>query len=154
MGHPLGDKVMGQAIAADLARVGIRAKLVDLETGTWVRNLYEKKFRGLMIGVHPVGVHRRFPGIALISPLSSDSPWTYYTTPEFDAAYKKLSALGDEKAIVAQMRDISRTFHELEFRSVLWTISEPFGISPKVKSYNPIPGRIFPGGLEYLELKD
>jgi peptide/nickel transport system substrate-binding protein len=154
IGHPLGDKVMIQAMAADLARVGIRAKLVEMETGTWIRNLFEKKFHGLMIGVHPPGVHRKYPGIALISPLSSDSPWTYYTTPEFDAAYKKLSSLVDEKAIAAQMRDISRTFHDLEFRSILWTISEPFGISTKVKSYSPVNGRVYPAGLEYLELKE
>ena len=43
----LGDKIEAQAMAADLAKVGIRAKLVELEFGTFIRNFMGKKFHGL-----------------------------------------------------------------------------------------------------------
>ena len=86
--------------------------------------------------------------------LSSENFWSYYTTPEIDAAWKKLTGLTDEKAIAAQAKEVSRIWHESEIRYMLWAIHQPFGLSPRVKSYKPIPGSQYPVGLEFLELKD
>ena len=58
----LGDKIEVQAMAADLARVGIRAKLVELEAGTYIRNVREKKFRGLGRGINPMLGRHVTPG--------------------------------------------------------------------------------------------
>jgi peptide/nickel transport system substrate-binding protein len=148
----LGDKVEAQAMAADLARVGIRAKLVEFEYGTFISNVREKKFRGVARFGHSTYNGMTQPAVTL-EPLSADSIWSYYSTPEFEAALKKLSVLYDEKAIAAQAREVSRIYREPEIRSIVWTKHQPFGLSERVKSYKPIPGWIFVGGLEYLELK-
>jgi peptide/nickel transport system substrate-binding protein len=153
-GFPIIDKIQIQAVAADLARVGIRAKLVELEAGTFMGNWREKKFRGLTSGSTAYWGGISHPGVALESFVSSGSYWTYFTTPQIDEAWKKLSALTDEKAIVVQARELSRIWHKSEIRSILWAIHRPFGISPKVKSYKAVPGVVQVTGLEFLELKD
>ena len=54
-------------MAADLARVGIRAKLVELEFGTYIRNWREKKFRGLARPILPIWFGEKQPASSLES---------------------------------------------------------------------------------------
>jgi peptide/nickel transport system substrate-binding protein len=151
----LGDKVEGQAIAADLAKVGIRCKMAELEFGTWISNFREKKFRGLIrYAAFQLWIGQKQPSAALETQLSFEGPWTFHTTPEIDAAMKKLSAQYEEKAIAAQTREVSRIYRQSGIRSMLWALHQPFGLSQKVKSYKPTPGWFQPTALEYLELKD
>jgi peptide/nickel transport system substrate-binding protein len=150
----LGDKMEAQAIAADLARVGIRANIAEMETGTYVRALREKKLRGVGPYHNPWWGGQSHPGLALQSAVSSQSFWTYVVTPEAEAAWKKLYGLTDEKEIGAQARELSRIWRESEVRYMLWTLHEPVGLSARVKSYKPIPGWKAIGGLEFLELND
>jgi peptide/nickel transport system substrate-binding protein len=150
----LGDKMEAQAIAADLARVGIRANIAEMETGTYVRALREKKLRGVGPYHNPWWGGQSHPGVALESAVSSQSFWTYVVTPEAEAAWKKLYGLTDEKEIGAQARELSRIWRESEIRYMLWAHHEPVGLSARVKSYKPIPGWKAIGGLEFLELND
>ena len=146
-GHPSGDKIDIQAIAADLAGIGIRGKIIDLEPGTFVRTLFAKKIRGIFRFSSPWWTGMMHPGLALESLISSQNGWTYYIPPEVEAAWKKLSILTDEKAVAAQARELSRILRESEAKPVLWALHQPFGISPRVKSYTPIPGWMQIGGL-------
>jgi peptide/nickel transport system substrate-binding protein len=150
----LGDKIEVQAMAADLARVGIRSKLVELEPGTYAQNWMGKKFRGLARNSNPWWGGMSHPGVANETGLSSQNAWTYLITPEAEAAWQKLIVLTDEKAIAVQARELSRIWHKSEHRYLLWAFHQPFGIGPRVKSYRPIPGRMQIGALEFLELKD
>jgi peptide/nickel transport system substrate-binding protein len=150
----VGDKVEIQAMAADLARVGIRAKIVDLEFGTYVRNWREKKFRGLGRPILPIWFGEKQPASSLESIISSGHLWTYHVTPEIENAWNKLNVMVDGKAIAAQAKEVSRIYRESAIRSMLWVSHTPFGLSQKVKSYKPIPGWMWACGLEFLELKD
>jgi ABC-type transport system substrate-binding protein len=142
-----------QVIAADLAKVGIKGKFIELEGGTFSRNYFEKKFRGIfrLPGFWSGMLH---PGPATESRVSGSNLWSYYTTPEIEAAWKKLVTLSDETAIAAQARELSRIWHRLGIKPVLWAVHQPFGISARVKSYHPVAGWAQVGGLEYLELKE
>jgi peptide/nickel transport system substrate-binding protein len=153
-GHPAGDKIDMQAIAADLARVGIRGKFVELEAGTFVRNLREKKLRGIFRGSTPWWGGMSHPGVALESMISSKSFWSYYTKPELETAWANLFAQSAEKAITARAKELFRIWQDSEIKYMLWAFHQPFGISQRVKSYRPIPGVMQIAGLEYLELKD
>jgi peptide/nickel transport system substrate-binding protein len=153
-GGLLGERLETQAMAADLARVGIRAKLVELEGGTYIANVKEKKFRGLIRGPIPIYMGQSQPGITLEGIFSSENIWSYVVPPEIEAAWKKLSGMVDEKVIAAQAKDISRLCREATIRPLLWVSHQPWGLSQKIKSYKPIPGWMFIGGLEYLELKE
>jgi ABC-type transport system substrate-binding protein len=150
----LGDKIQVQAMAADLARVGIRAKLVELEFDTYLREFREKKFRGLACSTTPFWSGRSHLGVALETFISAENYWSYFVTPEIDAAWKKLGRLTDEKAIAAQAKELSRMWHQSEIRYMLWAFHQPFGLSPRVKSYKPMPGVKQIMGLEFLELND
>jgi peptide/nickel transport system substrate-binding protein len=147
----LGDKIEVQAMAADLARIGIRAKLVELEFGTFINHFREKKFHGLTRSPQPSWQGISHPGVCLESQ-SSESYWSYYSTPKIDAAFSKLAKITDEKAIGAQAREFSRVWHEAETRYMLWAFNVPLGLSPKIKTYKLVPGMRFMIGFEFLDL--
>ncbi len=151
-GH-IGDNGESEAIAADLARIGIRAKLVDMEDATYMRNFREKKIRGVIRAPNPFWSGMLQPGVAVESTISSANFNSYVTSPKVEAAWKKLYAMSDEKAMAAQARIVSKLWHEAGLRYILWAVHQPFGISQKVKSYTPIAGRMQIVNLEYLELK-
>jgi ABC-type transport system substrate-binding protein len=150
----LNDQLEVQAIAADLARVGIRGKIDEVEMGIFFRNFREKKFRGLGVSPAPYWGGDTHPAVGVYSSIASESYWSYVTTPEADAALKKLSTLTDEKEIAAQAKELSRLWHESELRYTLWAYHQPFGLSSRVKSWKPVPGWAFIAHLESLELKD
>jgi peptide/nickel transport system substrate-binding protein len=151
----LGDQVESQAIAADLARVGIRAKIIELEAATYLRSYQEKKIHGLVRAPNPSWVGMAHPGVAVESVINSKNYNSYSTTPKnVEAAWEKLYGTSDEKAIVAQAREVSRLYREAEVRDMLWAIHTAFALSPRVKNYKPIQGKMQIVGLEYLELKD
>jgi peptide/nickel transport system substrate-binding protein len=150
----IGDKLEAQAMAADLGKVGIRAKLVELEFGTFIRNFMGKKLHGLARHVISFWCGQMQPAAALQVFSSSEYPWSYYVTPEIDTAWKKLDALVDEKEIAAQAKKFSQIYREAELRSTLWAAHLPYGLSQRIKSYKPMPGWLWTVNLEYLELKD
>jgi peptide/nickel transport system substrate-binding protein len=153
-GHPIGDKTEMEAIASDLAKVGIKGKFVDLEGGAYVRSFGEKKLLGVLRSSNPWWGGVWHPGVALEGPILPENLWTYYTSPELEAAWKKLIAVSDEKSIAARARDLSKVWRESALKPTLWAFHQPFGISERVKTYTPLPGIMQMGGLEYLELKD
>jgi hypothetical protein len=138
-----------------LARIGIRARLVELEFGTWIRNFLEKKLHGLARHALSFWFGQIQSAAAIQIIASPENPWSYRVVPaEIENGWKRLNALVDEKAIAAQAREVSRIYRETELRSVLWASHQPFALSQKVKSYTPIQGWMWTGGLEYLELKE
>jgi peptide/nickel transport system substrate-binding protein len=150
-GH-IGDRLEAEAIAADLSRVGIRAKFVEMEDVTYMSNFREKKLRGLTRGPSPNWNGISHPGVAVESVLSSKNFWSYVTTPKVETAWMKLYGLSDQKAIAAQVKEVSRIWHEDQLRYLLWALNQPIGIGPRVKSYKDIPGRQQIVGLEFLEM--
>jgi peptide/nickel transport system substrate-binding protein len=148
----LGDKIETQAMAADLARVGIRAKIVELEFGAFLAAVREKKLHGLGRSSNPYWSGHTHPAMPLESTISSGNWWGYYTTPEQDAAWKKLYTLNDEKEIGAQALEISRLSQQQEVRYPMWAEHQPFGLSARVKSYKPVTGYRNISALEFLEL--
>jgi peptide/nickel transport system substrate-binding protein len=143
-----------EAVAADLARVGIRAKVNVLEYGIYSRQIYEKSLRGLALFYNPWYFGLTHPYPALRSCVSSATPWSYHTTPEADAAHSKLLTLIDEGDIAAQARNLSKVYRESEVRYMLWTNHMPFGLSKRVKYWEPNQAQIYVGGMEFLELTD
>jgi len=93
------------------------------------------------------------PGVAVETAINSASYWTYYTTPELEAAWKKIFLTNDEKALAAQAKELSRIWRESEIKYMLWAYHQPFGISARVKSYKPFQGRCKSPGLNTSSLR-
>jgi len=142
-----------QAIAVNLSKVGIKAKINNPEAGMWGRMVREKKARGLGRHPGPWWVGRAHPSSAWFSHFSSKSPWSYYTLPEIDKGLADMSKMSDEKEIAVKARALSKLYREKMVRSPLWVQNVPFGVGPRIKYWEQTPGWVFAVGLEYLELK-
>ena len=149
--EPVKDETV--AIAASLAKVGIRAKVNIPEHGIWTREIHEKKLRGL--GSHPGPWWSGYshPGLALDSHLGETSNWVFYNKPEIAKDVSKLLLMTDEKKMVPLARQISKQYRENLVRANLWTLNIPFVTGPRVKYWQNPPGEIFTSRYEFLELK-
>lgn len=147
-------RLKAQAMASDLAKVGIRTKLIVPEAGIYFRQLREKAFRGLGHHMGPWWAGKTHPGAALQSTMSSKTYWSYVTTPEAEAEQTKLESLTEEKDLAVQARKLSKIYRDSEIRYMLWANHIPFGVSKRVKQWEPNPGWINPGSLDLLQLVD
>ena len=144
-----------EAVAVSLKKVGIRCKVNIPEHGIWVREIKQRKFRGLGSHPGPWWVSRTHPAVAFDSHLSAASPWSYFTTPEVDAELKKLARMTDQKEVAAQAAKISTMYREEQMvRAPLWAWHIPYGLGPKVKYWENVAGWVFPACFEFLTLKD
>jgi ABC-type transport system substrate-binding protein len=146
-------KTSTEAIAASLKKVGIRAKVVIPEHGTWTRMVREKKFGHM--GSHPTPwwAGRTHPSTALQSTFAPSSPWTYVTTPELVAALNHLNEQIEDADIAKAARALNKIYLDLAYRVNLWAVHIPYGMSGRIKYWENVAGRIFPVGFEYLTLK-
>ena len=58
----------------------------------------------------------------------------------------------DEKEIAKKARAITKKYAEMYIRAPLWIQNIPFGLGPRVKYWEPTPGRVFAVNFEFLEL--
>jgi peptide/nickel transport system substrate-binding protein len=140
-----------QAVAADLTKVGIRAKVVMPEMGMYHRQIMEKSLQGLGIHLNPWWASMYHPFAALWSTISTATPWAGPTSPEANAQLMKLLTVTDEKELAAESRKLSKIYREAEIRYPLWANHTPFGLGKKVKKWEPVPGAAYVVALEFLE---
>jgi peptide/nickel transport system substrate-binding protein len=143
-----------QAVAADLTKVGIRAKVVMPEMGMYHRQIMEKSLNGLGIHLNPWWASMYHPFAALWSTISTATPWAGPTSPEANAQLMKLLTVTDEKELAVESRKLSKIYREAEIRYPLWANHSPFGLGKKVKKWEPIPGAAYVCALEFLELAE
>jgi peptide/nickel transport system substrate-binding protein len=146
-------KLEAQAMAANLTKVGIRAKLNVPEAGIWSRMVRERKVRGLGRHPGPWWAARSHPASAW-SHLDSKYPWCFYNTPKIDKDLAELETLTDKDAIAAKARAMSKEYRESYIRAPLWSCNVPFGLRKRVKYWKQTPGLIHGVNFEYLELVD
>ncbi len=144
-------KVWLEPVVAQLAEVGIKAKLDMVEGGTYVEQCRLGKIKGLAYMPIPWWAGRDHPGVAWIS--TAISGWTVaMATPEMkEAVLRVQNAVGTE-AIAAEARKTEKLFHELYQRILLWTVHNPFGVGPKVESFEPVPGMLMIVGFDRITL--
>jgi len=146
-------KVQTQAIAADLAKVGIRAKLNIMEHGIWIKSTVQHKLKGLNNHPTPYWSGRNVVS-ALGSTMDPAQKWTVYSTPELEAQYKKLSVASglDEQGVEAAK--LSKMYREVLPRVNLWAMHVPYGVGKRVKYWENVSGWRVAGCFEYLELQE
>ena len=146
-------KLFMQAIAANLAEVGIQAELKVMENAAWNKALRSKKHQGLThlatyFGGHP---HVAKDGVALFTNLS---PWCYDTTPEIQQAIMKSMFAMSEADMTKAGKQISKMIRESRIRMPLWRNHAALGIGPRIKSYEPVAGDPIPRNFESITLND
>jgi len=145
-------KLFMEAIAANLAEVGINAELKVMENAAWNSALRHKKFQGLThlatyFGGSP---HVAKDGLVLFTKLT---PWCYNTTPEIQKAVMKSMFAISEAEMTKAGRQISKLIRESRIRLPLWRNHTAFGMGPRIESWDAITGDPTPKNFESITLK-
>ncbi len=141
-----------EALVANLAEVGIRAKIEVMEAGAYVQGFTTKKFRGLL--QQALWYHAEISAAADASDhFLSYMPWCYNTTLEIEKAIREGSAAINDEELKAAGIKISKAIRESRNKALLWTNHIAFGIGPRVEYWEPEVGAIPASAFEMIRLK-
>jgi peptide/nickel transport system substrate-binding protein len=127
------DKEVGQAVSAQLAKVGIRAKQEVLESGTFLTQLTTLKLNDMYFGgsLPPPDIDFMYANYA------TGGRYVYYKNTEFDALYAK----GKETASVDERMKIYMQIHDLMEKDPafvpLYQPEDYYGGSKKLTGFKP-----------------
>ncbi|MCP4756177.1 MAG: ABC transporter substrate-binding protein [Proteobacteria bacterium] len=139
-----------EALAASLASVGIRAKVEKYEPGAYYGRFFRRKFRGLIPYVGWYDPERQAP--AEVSDFYiKGMPHAYYTTDELTNILKKAMYAKSDKELAQWGRKISKYLREKHITTFLWANHSPYGLGPRIKSWQPTVGGI--PGIEFETIK-
>jgi peptide/nickel transport system substrate-binding protein len=146
------DKLTWEAIAANLADVGINVKINVFEIGALYNAHRGKKLsglelRGLWYDAEP------HPGADIQNAFNHAAPWVYYTDPEVENLIdESMAATTGEKA-AEYGRRISKLIREKYFRPPFYSRHANYGLSKKIVKWEPQAGS-YPGTrFEYMIVK-
>ncbi|MBW2053777.1 MAG: ABC transporter substrate-binding protein, partial [Deltaproteobacteria bacterium] len=135
-----------EALAANLAEVGIRAKVEKYEPGAYYGNFFRKKFRGLIPYVGWYDPERQAPA-ELSDFYLKGTPHAYYTTDEIDKAMREAMYAETDEQLAVWGRKLSKLIRENEVTTFLWANHTPYGLSSRIKRWEPTIGGI--PGIEF-----
>lgn len=139
----------GQAIAANLNEVGIRAKLKVFEGGAFAAAFRGKKLTGLVPTQSWYAAEKEAPADMMSNNLRG-STWTYFVPDDVNKAIRKgLTAINDDDLEVAG-RNISKLARASRFKLYLWSNTAAVGLGPKIKFYEPQIGGYPPSHYDYI----
>ena len=144
-------KFWAEAVAANLMTVGIQAKINIHESGAWQQAFRGRKMRGLMItGMwHHSEYH---PSADMSDHMLSYMPWCYHSTKKIDGAIHAGMMAIEEKDVIAAGRKISKAIREDFVKIILWAQHDPYGVGPRIKSWQPQKGARPASAFEFITL--
>ena len=148
-----GSKYFWEPIAANLADVGITAKIKIYEGGAWFGAHKGKKLRGMKVrnSWYDVEIH---PGADLQNGYTSDNMWTYTKLPEVHKAIVDSMSATSDKDAAAWGRKISKLIRKDYKRPMLWSSHSNYALSPRILEWGPQKGS-YPGTrFEYMKIKN
>ena len=146
-------KIWAEAVSANLAEVGIKARIEMYELGSLLMKFKAKKLDGL-----------GFPGIIWWNPIRHPSKdgsnfwtrgqtWCYNSTPEIETVVQKAIAAATDDEVAGYGRELARLMRESRIMLPLWSVHNSFGLSKKVVKWDPVWGVPQGTRYEYLELR-
>ncbi len=144
--HVQTTSVTAEAISASLADVGINAKVEKYEPGAFYGNFFRRKFRGL---IPYVGWYD--PELQACSELMDfymkGMPHAYYTTDELDQMMKTAMFAETDEDLAKWGRKISKYLRDSHITTFLWAAHSAYGLSSRIKTWEPTIGGI--PGIEF-----
>lgn len=140
-----------EAISASLADIGITAKVDKLETGAFYGNFFRRKFRGLIPYVGWYDPERQAPA-ELSDFYLKGMPHAYYTTDKMDTMMRKGMYAETDEELAEWGRKISKYLRESEITTFLWANHTPYGVSSRIKFWDPTIGGIPAVEFETIKL--
>ena len=120
---------MGEAVASNLAAVGIKTRLLTMERATFQVAWLSKKLRGLCVCIHaPYG--NAASRMAQFVPSNGD--FSRGADPDVEALFKQQARETDRKKREAMLHQIQQLLYERVRFGPIWEYIWPSGIGPRV----------------------
>ena len=121
---------MGEAVANDLAAVGIRSRVRSMERATYMEAWRSKKLQGVLVTVSAA------PGNAasrLEAFVVSTGPYAYGGYPDIDDLFRQQAQERDRKKREAILHEIQRLMHERVMHGPIFEPATLHGVGPRVE---------------------
>ncbi len=145
-----GQKYYVEAIAANLADIGIKVKFNILEFATYHTYFHTKKLHGLDTRITWYNAERHS---ALYDGFLSTGFQVYYGTPEIDEAIANADRALTMKERIATNRELEHVIKKAKTRALLWAWSGSYGLRPKIAYWQPKKGAAPACMFEYIKLR-
>lgn len=147
------EKEIMEAFQANLADVGITAKVELFEGGAWYDAHRGKKLTGIKIGGlwYDAEPH---PGADIQNNFNKDAVFVYYADAEVEKAIDDSMAAYTDKEVANWGRKLSKMIREKYFRPPIWSQHGNFGTAKRILKWEQQLGS-YPGTrFEYMKVKD
>jgi peptide/nickel transport system substrate-binding protein len=146
------DKLTWEAVAANLADVGIKVKINLFEIGALYGAYRGKKLSGMAFGGlwYDAEPH---PGADIQNSFNHAAPWVYYTDLEVENLIDESMAATTDKQAAEYGRKISKMIRERYFRPPFYSRHANYGTTKRIVKWEPQAGS-YPGTrFEYMTVK-
>jgi peptide/nickel transport system substrate-binding protein len=120
---------MGEAVGGQLAAVGIRTRIRNMERAAFYPALASKKLKGLCVCINAVYGNA---ASRMAQTVPSDGAFAYGGYPDVDALYKQQSRESDPRKREAQLHQIQRLLEERVRFAPIMDYIWPSAVGPKV----------------------
>ncbi|MBI3953253.1 MAG: hypothetical protein HY330_01945 [Chloroflexi bacterium] len=153
----VGTETLSQAVAADLAKIGIKTNLRAFEAGAWSARFREHTFDGMVYGsgsgVSGDGSYRILTFMRCFDG-GVTGVWSYACNPEIEKLYDDQLKTVDQAQRLQILRKAQEVAYEDAIHLFLYFPNAIWGVSDKVLPWTPINGMGYPLPTEELGLKD
>ena len=121
---------MGEAVAANLAAVGIRTRVRTMERAAFYAALASKKLKGVCVCINAVYGNA---ASRISQTVPSDGAFAYGGYPDIDALYRRQANETDRTKRAELLRQIQTLLHERVRFAPIYDYIWPSGIGPRVE---------------------
>ena len=143
---------LGEAVVADLQRIGIKVQLRPLERAAFFSGYGGKKFKNLIQGASGAfgNAATRMEAFVL-----TGGTYVYGTYPDLDGLYREQAAELDRKKREAILHRMQQLLHEKVVYAPIWELAFLNGVGPRVaeSGLGLIPGHAYSAPYEDLKIK-
>jgi peptide/nickel transport system substrate-binding protein len=121
---------VGEAVATNLAAVGIRTKVRTMERAAFYSALASKKLKGVCVCINAVYGNA---ASRLAQTVPADGAFAYGSYPDVEALYRQQAAETDRKKRAELLRQVQTLLHERVRFAPIYDYIWPSGIGPRVE---------------------
>lgn len=143
---------LGEAVVADLQRIGINAQLRPLERVAFFSGYGSKKFRNLIQGASGAFGNAATRMEAFVV---SAGTYVYGSYPDLDGLYREQASEADRTKREGILHRMQRLLHEKAVYAPIWELAFLNGVGPRVaeSGLGLIPGHAYSAPYEDLQVK-
>jgi peptide/nickel transport system substrate-binding protein len=142
-----------EAIASNLADVGIKADIKIYEGGAWYDAYRGKKLRGIIPRNSWYDAEQN-AGADLEDAYAQEAPWAYVTTKEISDTLKQTMRAVSDKEAADMGRKLSKLVRESRVNMHLWSIHANYGTNQRIVQWDRQLGSYPATRFEYMKVKD